>query len=56
MKYRWNVKTFARNVIVPLQFITGFLIVLCAPGISNLGQAAFLSGTGLLLICGAMAL
>lgn len=54
--YRWNTKTFARNVIFPLQFCVGFLLVLCAPGIEEIGQAALLSGTGLLLISGMLAL
>jgi hypothetical protein len=54
--YRWNAKTFARNVIIPLQFIIGFFFVLCAPGIPDLGQAVFLSGAGLLMLSGAMAL
>ncbi len=54
--YRGNAKTFARNVIIPLQFIIGFFFVLCAPGIPDLGQAVFLSGAGLLMLSGAMAL
>lgn len=55
-RYRWNIKTFARNVIVPLQFVIGFILVLCAPGISDFGQAVILSGVGLLMLSNAMAL
>lgn len=55
-RYRWNIKTFARNVIVPLQFVIAFILVLCAPGISDFGQAVILSGVGLLMLSSAMAL
>ncbi len=55
-RYRWNIKTFARNVIVPLQFVIGFILFLCAPGISDFGQAVILSGVGLLMLSSAMAL
>lgn len=55
-RYRWNIKTFARNVIVPLQFVIAFILVLCAPGISDFGQSVILSGVGLLMLSSAMAL
>ena len=49
---RFNQRKFAMNVIIPMQFMVGFLILIGAAEVGSLGDTALLCGVGLLLMSG----
>lgn len=49
---RFNQRKFAMNVIIPMQFMVGFLILIGAAEARSLGDSVLLGGVGLLLMSG----